>query len=240
MQTFGDLWWVGRPNSETKIITNFKENPKSKIPSQAWRCRISKAMNVSFVQGPGSNRHHSYHSLPRSQVAKTQFGSSWACTSRRTWAFRLCSRLSRPKLCFGLSIFGVLSLFGCQLSGLKSMLVNCHRDCHEFGRCSTFAHLIFEFPGSLFGAKIHRFEVRVGWSRVQTARPSGVESSKSWLQWHLTDFVMIQCEEIPDFSRKFSWILLVQKNRGLQNFTNFNSSREDTLLKWWLNVVECC
>ena len=57
MQTFGDFWWLGRPNSETKIITNFKENPKSKIWSQAWRCRISTAMNVSFVQGPGSNRH---------------------------------------------------------------------------------------------------------------------------------------------------------------------------------------
>ena len=52
----GDLWWVGRPKSETKI-TNFEENPKSKIRSQAWRCRISTAMNVSFVQGPGSNRH---------------------------------------------------------------------------------------------------------------------------------------------------------------------------------------
>ena len=34
-----------------------------------------------------------------------------SCASRRTWAFRLCSRLSRPKLCFGLSIFGVLLLF---------------------------------------------------------------------------------------------------------------------------------
>ena len=34
-----------------------------------------------------------------------------------------------------------LCLFGCQLSGLKSMLVNCHRDCHEFGRCSTLAQI---------------------------------------------------------------------------------------------------
>ena len=44
------------------------------------------------------------------------------------------------------------------------------------------------------------------WSHVQTGRPSRCES---W--WHLTDFVMIQCEEILDFY--FSGILLVQKNR---------------------------
>ena len=48
--------------------------------------------------------------------------------------------------CVQLSIFGVLLLFGSEVSGLKSKLVNFHGGvswvCHEFGRCLPIWFLI--------------------------------------------------------------------------------------------------
>jgi len=82
---------------------------------------------------------------------------------------------ARPKLRFGLSIFGVLLLFGSHLSGLKSMLVHCHRDCHEFGRCLTFAHLIFDLLEVCLGQKIHRFETT----------PNGTVTTRSMSEYQM-------------------------------------------------------
>ena len=157
-------------------------------------------------------------------------------TSRRTWAFRLCSKpysigifnffkmdlwQRLDQSCVQLSIFGVLLLFGCQLSGLKSKLVNCHGGvswvCHEFSRCLTFCHIWFS----------NLLEVCLGQKSTGSSTPKGTArgpswmksypnwQAKWWLQWHLTDFVMIQCEEIPWFL-KISWILFVQEKSGLK------------------------
>ena len=116
-----------------------------------------------------------------------------SCTSRRTWAFRLCSRLSRPysigifnffhgslaeagpKLCFGLSIFGVLLLFGSQLSGLKSKLVHCH------GRVSWFVM-------SLAGVRRLPIGFSIWWkfvldkNPIVSLTPKGTVRGPSWMK----------------------------------------------------------
>ena len=155
------------------------------------------------------------------------------CISRRTWAFRLCSRPCSNGI-FGRgwtkTVYWFVN-FWCfviiWLPIVRSKLVHCHRGvswvCHEFGRCSAFARLIsicWKFvwdknPSFLWRLQKALLEVRVGWSHVQTGRPSRCESG-----WHLTDFVMIQCEEIPDF---YIYIISISvESFCSENFTNFN------------------
>ena len=120
-----------------------------------------------------------------------------------------------PKLCFGLSIFGVLSWFGCQLSGLKSKLVNCHGGVSWFVMSlAGVRHLPiwFSICWKFVWDKNPAFLWRLQKGTV-TTRSRSEYQMKSCPNWHAKLWVMMTPHRLCDDSMwRNPWFLKIQLN----------------------------